>query len=164
MNERRWIPADWVDEIVTGLADSPDAFLKRDGRGWLLLHPAEGDEEHVRDDDDDADWRVRPIDAGEVVLFCWTQSFGEARLVVHPDRSWRCEGTFPPEATHFWLPFDVDTLASSIAELVDGPEDGSGGLEPGVHVIGAYTWSEPIPFSVEVLESGAARFVEAVRS
>lgn len=157
---RQWIPTDWLDEVVTGLADKPSDFLTRREDGTLELRPTD-----PPDDPDVPDWRVKALTPGEVVKFSWTENYGVGTLIVGEDGRWTCDRDFPDTATHFWLPFDSSTMESSLNALVTG-EGGWGDadpLEPGEYTVGAYTWSEGpgIPFTVRVLESGAAEFVEA---
>lgn len=162
MTDRTWIPTDWLDEMVTGMAAHPTAFLRRNDAGVLELRPLPDDETSL-EKDGVAEWRIKPLKEGDVVLFSWTENYGTGLLTVRPDRSWTCDTEFPDTATHFWLPYDVSTMESSVGALVSGEGDWNPDgepLEPGEHEVGAYTWGPAVAFKVRALESGAAEFVE----
>lgn len=152
MTGRLWCPADWVDEMAPALGETPDAFLKRGEDGVLRLVPLDPEPEE--------DFRPRAIGPGEVVEFIWTESRGSTTLTVLADGSWSSSHVFDADTTHFWLPGDIESLADSLEDLVRGDEGFRAPLAPGAHEVEGYVWSDAVPFRVEVLESGAARFVE----
>lgn len=148
---RRWMPVAWLDEMNTCLLATPDAFIRRDGEGWLLRLP---------DDHEDAEnefYRMR-VEPGQIVNFTWTESFGDVEVTVRHDGTWSTDYAVPEGATHFYA-YAEGIMADSLEELVD-EGDGSGGLEPGTYEVSCYTWSETILYRFEVDASGAARFVQ----
>lgn len=154
MTGRKWLPADWVDELNPTLLDTPDAFIERIGEGWGLRLPA-GDPER------DNDFYQTPIEPGQIVNFVWTEHYGDRTLIVNPDRTWIIDQPVPEAATHFYE-YSQGALATSIEELVNGvPECGVDAetLDPGEYEISTYTWSDRVPFRFEVDVDGNGRFV-----
>jgi hypothetical protein len=150
---RKWLPAEWADEIVPDMEASPDAYIEREGEGWGLRLPV-GNASRSDDHEEDC-WHTK-IEPGRVVNFMWTESYGTFDLTVNDDddRTWSTDRPIPATASHFWLPFDVDTLADSVDELVR-----EAALDPGEYTMGAYHWSDYVPFRFEVDADGAGRFV-----
>lgn len=156
MVERKWLPAEWMDETVPTLGSNPADFLKRNTEGVLMLTPIDG-----KTDDPDEWPPSTPIQPGAVSGFCWTEQYGAATLTVEvgeDGRRWRCDVDYPDTATHFAISGDWDTMTSSIEALVTGRDGEWGtegeGLDAGEYVIEAWTWSDPVWFRVKVLESG----------
>lgn len=149
--ERRWLPADWLDELNPGLQGSPDAFIERDGEGWALRLP-EGDPDRTN-----PFYRI-VVEPGQVVDFLWMEFYGHRTLTVRDDRSWSLDAPVDERATLFYEPSE-SMIGASIAELVDD-SDPYETLEPGTYRIDTYHWSERIPFRFDVDASGQSRLVQ----
>lgn len=149
--DRRWIPAEWLDEVVPTCGKSPDAFLKRHG-DVLKLAPL--------DDLDPEDWpQPEALSDGQIVLFCWTEQYGDWTVKVADDGSFTFpEGTPPETATHFSF---EDEMEDSPAQLVRLLLDNAGIERGGEFEMYCYAWSDPLPYRLKILESGAAHFEAA---
>lgn len=154
MSERKWLPSEWLDEVVPMQGKSPDDFLKRNEQGVLQLVPL--------DDLEDTSWTPTDLEQGQIVEFSWFEDRGYATLIVREDGSWYCDPPFDEEANCI-SDSDGDIIAQSVedyvqqqTELMFGGEPG--GLEPGRYELDGWYWSDSIPFRVKVLESGAASF------
>jgi len=152
MPDRKWFPADWLDEVNPGLLETPDGFIEREGNGWALRLPQDEPER-------DNEFYRLPVEPGQIVKFMSLDSYGYLRLIVHPDGSWETDAPPPPEARSFSIAFDI--IADSIDELVVGDEF-SLALDPGEYEVAAYTWSDAIPFRFELVGSDRGHFVPCV--
>ncbi|QZN99502.1 hypothetical protein [Chenggangzhangella methanolivorans] len=66
-------------------------------------------------------------------------------------------GGEPPEATHYWIPYDSDTMAFSWKDFVAAQAQVAS-ADGDLVEVEAYSWSEaPVPHRL-VVENGAARF------
>lgn len=148
---RRWLPSHWLDEVNPRLEPTPDAFIFKGEAGFRLRCPADSPDHDDENLDD-------PLDGGQIVEFCWYESYGIHTITVAADGSWSCPTSWPAKASHFWLPYDSDTLADSMDELVKG-EAWGGPLEPGDLKVGVYFWSEGVSFRFDAAE---AKFVQSV--
>jgi hypothetical protein len=138
---RRWLPADWLDEMNPTMLATPDAYIERAGDGWSLRLP-EGD------DDRDNEFYRMSIEPGQIVQFLHTDGYGDVNVVVNADGSWTSDREPDPRANTFYE-WSSGVLASSLKEMVEGdPEMPSYNppLEPGEYKISAYSWSDPISF------------------
>lgn len=145
---RKWLPAEWLDEMPPTTGDSPDAFLKRNARGVLQLTPI------------DDEW-PSPVDIepGAEVVFCWHEDRGTATLTVRADGSWVSDAV---EADTNCFAIDGDLVGRTMEDVITHLKD-TGGFDPGDVLVDCWTWSDGTPFEVRVLESGAASFHEVTR-
>jgi hypothetical protein len=148
-HERGWLPAEWVDEAVPTLMATHDHFIERQGDAWLLRLPK-------GDLDRDNEFYCTPIEPGQVVAFNCNEHYGEFELTVGKDGQFRTDRTYPDRANCFAI--DWECMADTLAGLVkgDGWQDP---VEPGVHALSIYYWSEDIPFRFDLNASGDGRFV-----
>lgn len=149
MSGRKWVPAEWMDEMVPAMSASPDDFLKRDPNGVLQLMPIDRHADEV--------WPpIEDLQRGQEIEFCWMEDRGTSVLTMRGDGTWSCEPSFEADTNHIG-DADGDIIADSVADYVqqralDDP------LKPGEHTLWGWTWSDSIKFRVKVLESGAASF------
>lgn len=160
---RLWMPAAWMDETVPQMEASPDAFISREGDGWRLRCPEGSSDRHELQpgETEDGDPYNDPLEPGQVVNFCYHENYGLHDVTVAADGSWTCATTWPEHASQFWIPWDIDTLADSMDDLVSGggTDRRAEPLEPGTHVVGVYHWSDHFAFRFEVDAAGGGRFV-----
>ncbi len=152
MSERKWLPSEWLDEIVPIQGTSPDDFLKRNEAGVLQLV--------ALDDPEDTCWGPTDLTPGQIVEFSWFEDRGYATLIVREDGTWYCDPPFEGEGNCI-ADSDGDIIAQSVEDYVQQrtePMFGGEALEPGSHELDGWYWSDPISFRVKVLESGAASF------
>lgn len=158
MTDRKWLPAEWMDESVPELAEDPAAFVTFDGDYGLRLRSIE----HQRDGEEN--WTVRALKSGDVVDFMWHEGHGLAELHIHKDSDgnviYRTTTEFPADTSNFALAWDWDTICSSLSDLVDLVVDEAAGESDIRRTIIGYTWSDAIPFRVTLLESGAIEVKE----
>lgn len=143
-SERVWLPAGWEDEVIPSMLPSPDHFLEREGEAWFLRLPPE-------DPERDNEFYKTELVPGQVVEFRWSEHYGHRLLQVHADGSWSLDEPIPEKATQLFA-ISEGVIGLSPAEL-------AAELEPGEHVISAYTWSETIPFRLEIDGEGPGRLV-----
>lgn len=158
--DRKWLPAEWLDEVVPIMEASPVAYVEREGEGWALRLP-KGNPSRSDDHEEDC-WHTK-IEPGQIVGFCWTEDYGHFSLTVDDDGRWKLDRPVPETATHFWLPFDTETLAESVEDLVKG-NDWTGPTDPGTHTMGAYFWSDEVKFRFEISTDGQPRFVQCAEA
>lgn len=149
---RRWMPADWLDEMNTCLLDTPDAFIQRENDAWVLRMP-EGHE------DRENEFYFMVIEPGQIVTFLWTEHYGDRVLTLHADGTHTLDHPLEPGTTHLFH-YEEGVIADSVAELVEGGY-GHDPLEPGEHVLQSYTWSDPVPFRFDVDAEGKGRFLSS---
>lgn len=152
----RYLPNAWQDEVIPEPQESPDAFIHFDKvEGWVLrpCGSAEDDEE------EDDIFYVKKIRDGDIIAFDENQVFGDFILTVCEDGTFSTDRPVPDKANCFRKDRDIETLASSICELVTGSGFMGDPLEPGTHEIDAYWWSQkPVYFRFCVDAAGKARF------
>lgn len=161
MTDRKWLPAEWMDESVPELGYHPSAFFTFDKDYGLRLRPLE----HQRDGDENG--MVRSVKSGETVSFMWHENRGIAELVIRRDEdgnvTFSTSAEFASDTSNFAIAYDWDTICPSIGELVEIVIDrGDGEREIRCDIIG-YVWSDAIDYRVTLLESGAVEVVEAPR-
>lgn len=149
---RRWMPAEWLDEINTCLLDSPDAFIQRDNDRWVLRLP---------DDHEDRanEFYSMEVEPGQVVEFMWTEAYGDRVLTIAPDRSYTLDQPLDPDTTHLYH-YEEYYIAESIEELLEGGPS-CDALPPGEHVLQTYRWSDAVPYRFDVDAEGRGRFLSA---
>lgn len=152
---RRWLPADWMDEWVPELANSPSDFLRRGAFAKseddvLALCPV-GKREL-----DESAYLIKPVGNGDVVAFCWSESYPGVDLTINDDGTWSVDGDIPDAANCFRLEEDVCGSIGDVVDMVrESGSDALWGSPP--YAVDVYAWSNEIPFRVVVLESGAAQ-------
>jgi hypothetical protein len=152
VSERKWLPAEWLDESVPALGTSPDAFLLKGFSDiWML---AAADEQERADDSPPC----RLLAPGEEVEFCWHEDRGTSVLTINDDGSWRCDPPFDAD-TNCISDIDSDVMGQSVEDYIEQMKSWEG-LEPGEHKLWGWVWSDGTTFRLKVLESGAASFEE----
>lgn len=154
MTDRKWCPADWLDEVPPALGTSPEEFLKRNAAGVLQLFPLDGADE----DPEDIAWMVHDLTPGEIITFYWTEKRGSRTVTIHEDGTWSLDEPFSADTNCFSDAYglvDVDSLDGVVQAL----KDDAHALPCEVGIDG-WVWSDGTHFRVEVLESGAARLIE----
>ncbi|MCQ0986437.1 hypothetical protein [Jiella marina] len=152
MTTRQWLPSEWMDEIVPGLADDPSDFIEQDADGSWHLRPK-------NESDRDNDFFHEVLEPGRVVKWRFFEDYGEVRVTVGeaPDE-FTVHDPVPDTTTHFVANHDIETLADSMEGLVDGYGWGEP-LNKGEHQIQIYRWSDSLPFRFEIDQDGKGRFV-----
>lgn len=130
---KKWLPADYQDEMIPDLRDSPDDWI---APGCAALAAA----------DEECD--PMPLTEGEVVKFDWCVSLGRNRITVTDSDTWTCDADIPspPEGGDLCIRVigddrivdSADDLARQV--IIDG--DG-----PGSYEISIYAWSwKSVPY------------------
>lgn len=148
-SDRKWIPTEWLDEVLPRMRPTPDAYIERDGAGWAMRLP-------LGDADRDNDFYAAAIEDGQIVDFSHVDDLGAVVVTVAADRSFTVDRPVPEQATHFYD--GALDIAETIAEAVNGdPEwpDTSEPLEPGEHVIRIAHWGH----ASFRFDATAARFI-----
>lgn len=145
--ETRYLPADWLDEIIpTPRADPNEFVMFNEAIGWHLRDPDEAEPFEAEDG-----W-CTPLQPGQVVKFSANRVFGDFTLTVDGS-GYVTDRQIPAEANCFRLDHDTDTLASSLEELVNGSGWMHDPLQPGEYDIDAYWWSdEEYPFRFDIVD------------
>ena len=156
MSERKWLPAEFMDELPPMTATNPDDFLWRSPDGVLMLSLAD---EMERRDDLAEPMLTRPIQPGELIEFFWNEDRGHRTIQISQDGSWTIDAPFPGDTTNI---YDVDTeiLEDSVDQFVHAFVRDCGELLPTTVDVHGYVWEDGNFFRVEVAESGAARLVK----
>lgn len=155
--ERKWLPAEWMDEVIPPCGESPDAFVRRDG-DTLKLCPLDWGTETAEE------WpAATDLSNGQIVQFCWTEQYGYVSVTPRADGSFEVSGDIPESANLFAIDEAIhDNIGDLFKDLF-----GSGVLEASdydqAHDVFVYAWSNPIPFRLTVLESGAGKFEQAAQ-
>lgn len=149
---RMWWPSDWIDEINPPGRDTPDGFIiAADGHYWLGYSFDATDVSHQ-----DKRYFSEPLDAGQIVNFLCCDDLGEVDVTIMPDGTWSAAGPVPERATHFWVPFDSDTLSNSLPEFVEAwiglgvTQQG----KPDTVTVRMLWWSDPLPHKLTIDYSG----------
>ncbi|PZU19606.1 MAG: hypothetical protein DI589_20780 [Shinella sp.] len=115
MTELKYVPDldTWDVEVSTDPQLSPNDFIERDGEGWKL-RPADKD-----DAEDIESFPHFPVKNGDIVLFDEYRNFGTHRLAVDHDGNWTITPEPPNYANCFALPYDFESMAHSIPDLIE---------------------------------------------
>jgi hypothetical protein len=134
---QRWIPNDWLDEIIPPLRESPDAWIGQRADGTPVLI---GCYDGPIGEDEEQGWG-NPVDLrdGQEVAFTWCRELGGATVIVAADGTFTTDCDMPPEATWVWTAGFVEGGGETIAECVT-----ECGLaeEPGPYDMGFSQWSD----------------------
>jgi len=145
----KWIPTEWLDEVVPRQGDHPDEFLKRRD-GVLMLTPLESEEAWPQE---------RSVASGEIVDFSWHEDRGEARLHLLDDGGYRVFPPFPADTNYFSASDDPEDFACNLEELVANLRAaGDFDAREPIDVVG-WVWGDA-QFRVVAMESGAAHFAQ----
>ena len=145
---RKWLPTEWLDEVVPEPQDSPDAFISPVGDSALELRaPTEPREDG---------FYVSPLTEGQIVEFVAFDDYGTLQLTIHADRTFETDDPVPAGATLFMLEGEPDTISGSIEEMVRNLDDP---IDPGTYTVAAYSWQRHASFRLELDEKRVARFV-----
>lgn len=149
MSDRKWLPAEYIDEICPPGRETPTAWIKRAaGDRWILF----GDSPY--EDDEDGRLSAAP---GDIVQFQWYADGDEVDVQLNGDGTYRVLGTVP-KGTTFHVLYDPDSVAETFETCVKQWID----LDPdddATITIAATIWSDPIPFRL-VVDATGARFEE----
>jgi hypothetical protein len=148
---RRYLPAEWLDEMVPELGNSPSDFLRRDENGELHLSPIEEDNRETWDE---------IITPGKVVAFEWTETYDDRVLTWDKDGNWSLDAPAPATANCF-RPSEVgdfDDIWNDLGELVQAALSDRRDEYQSPMVLEVYGWQDAGNYRVKVLESGVATF------
>lgn len=126
----KYLPCDWLDEAIPDPQEDVNLFLRQDGEGWYLI-PVEED-----DPDEEEPWPLR-LEEGQKVGFYASRYYGKFRLTIAGDGSSSTDSPIPEDANCFRVDFDIESLSSSLPELIENSQ-----LAQGEHEIDAYLWSD----------------------
>lgn len=141
IGERKWWPAEWVDEVVPpGRASPSDFIIDADGHYFLGYR---------LDADDVTEFQKRfyntGIDPADTIEFMWADDLGPVDVAILPDGDFG-HVDVPSEATHFWTDRDGNTLAHSLEDFVKQWIEAHGKPDkPQVVTVAMACWSEGIP-------------------
>lgn len=159
--ELTWLPADWMDEFVPAPLRHPTDFLHRYDDGSYIVIPKESKDDLRPDGDiEDQIHLLFKVAEGDIVRFQPTEQYGSYTLHLAEDRSFWIEGDYPSKANCFYHN-DLETLSSSLDELIETGDGINGLLEPGSYSVEVYWWGENVAFRFEVKADGKAHFVKA---
>ena len=144
----KYCPSDWLDEVVPDPQEDVNQFLRSDGEGWYLI-PVEED-----DPDENEPWPLRLVD-GQRVSFYANRHYGDFKLTIAADGSYSTDRPIPDDANCFRVGYDIESLSSSLAELIENSE-----LAAGEHDIDAYFWSDIEYFFRFEIADGVGKLVE----
>lgn len=154
MTELKFVPDQWCDEVSTEPQNTPDAFIVRDGEGWKL-RPADED-----DAKDLESFPHIPVKHGDIVLFNEYRNFGTHKLDVDNEGGWTVDPEPPNYANCFALPYDFESMAHDIPELI---EFNQGEIGRGSQVeIEVWWWSDTAKPWQFIVEGDTAQLVKFV--
>jgi hypothetical protein len=147
---RQYSPAEWCDEVMPELGNSPDDFLRRDAEGVLRLSAIDEDNRETWDE---------PISAGQIVEFMWTEIYPDRVLTWDDDGNWSLDQPAPPMANCF-RPSDGDyeDICDDPADIVQAALSGEREEYHSPMTLEVWGWQDAGKYRVKVLESGAATF------
>lgn len=123
----KWLPADYQDEMIPELRDSPDDWI---APGCAALAAA----------DEDCD--PLPLTDGEIIKFDWCVGLGRGVITVIDSDTWTCDVDIPsaPDGSHLCIRvIGDDRIADGPADLAQQMIiDGDG---PGSYEVTFYAWS-----------------------
>ena len=130
---RRWLPSEWLDEVIPETLEKPDDFIQPDGKGkWRLAYRA------GHPDAEGAVYRLPLVD-GEIVDFSWTTSLGDWEVGVGEGSKPLPPAGYPHHATHHAI--DPGTMGDGLEELFEIAAGWGELPEPCETVdVHAYTW------------------------
>lgn len=170
-SERKWWPSELLDESMPAGRASPTNWIIGPSAGPEGGYVVAGGEE----DDGDENGGAQIVLADQIIGFAWSEGRGEIDILVKEDGTYEIIPgqpdlmepdlpprltEIPPDATHFWGPYDIDTLASSMAEFAENwarNARDAGDELPARVTVAMYHWSDEIPHRL-VVEDGKARF------
>lgn len=145
---RKWLPDEWMDEVIPQMADDPNGFLKRLDDGSWQIEPLE-EEQHEGNE-----WMVKRLAFGDTAGFFYCENYGEFVLKIAVDAAYeRQVSSVPPlpaGTTHIWCCGDIFDTLEEFAD--EGAEDGA--------EFTAGFWSGKINFVLTDMGGGTARLVE----
>lgn len=150
---RTWIPSAYLDEISPPGRETPVHWIARHAFGDVFkLAPAF----------EFGDYPETDIRIGETVEFHCCDDHGEIEVTIWRDGRFECRGQVAPQADHFWIAGDVDSLATTLADFVkqyveSWPDDDE---EQCTETVRMAWWSEVQPHML-VLKDGKPHFAVA---
>jgi hypothetical protein len=164
MSEREWFPAEWVDEVCPPSKATPDAFIVKDGDGWLLGYGQGDTGVHIND----ADLYNQPLEVGDVVSFVSCDRYDDIEATLKRDGSYQLHGALPPDHNTIIVDGDIDTLHEGFEALIaalKAPGDEfhisnmifPDGLDENRVTLSFARWSDPLPHRF-VVEDGKPAF------
>lgn len=153
---KRWMPAEWQDEIVPPARETPDAWIVSAADGVPMLagcyHGPLGEDPDLKPTDDQPWGSPRLLSDGEIVPFCFTRDWGSAELTVRDDGTWSVDREMPSQANCVAVSGEWETVSASIADLVRNSDM----RDPETWTLAYYEWSEESPF---VFDAATRRFL-----
>jgi hypothetical protein len=151
---RKWWVAELADEVMPPGLTSPDLFVVAMPDGTFRLdYPANT----PGVDEDERNLFRRPLGNGDIVNFLCCDDFGLIDISIGPSGTYGVHGSAEALAvitaglpTHFWLPGDIDTLASSIEEFVNFYLENDPIKEPRTETVCMARWSDELPHKFEI--------------
>lgn len=104
---RRWVPADWIDEITPPGREHPTEWISW-AVGEATVRIAWGDDEPEI---------FRDVAPGECVEFGWSVDHGRVTFTIRPDGTYTTSRPIPPEVNSFWQIGEPDTWGDSADEF-----------------------------------------------
>lgn len=148
MTKRSWLPAEWMDESIPALGDSPDQFIRTvDSKHFLASI----------DDADDHWLGMAELSPGQLVNFMWHEPRGTHVITIAEDGTWK--GTVPTDANCL---HDGDADYEEIWDNVDDIVRQRQENEPkfaGPIDIECWVWSDGTMFRFSI-EDGKPKFLE----
>lgn len=146
MSKREWWPCAWADEVMPpGRAEPNDFLIDAEGH-YFLGYPldAKDVQEHEK--------RTfsRSLHVNDIVPFVCSEGLGQIDVTFNPDGSFVVKGDVPERATHFSIPGDVDTLASSVREFVENYLELEPISEPHTETLAMAWWSDDLPHKLTI--------------
>lgn len=151
MTERRYLPADYLDEVVPTPRPSPSEWIVTlPGNSYALVP--------IEEDDEEPSHFLR---AGDVVEFNWIESYGLIEVTIAADGSFTSSRTPDPRANCVWIPWDSETIDESIASFArNWIKNRIGyGKKPTTIELEQYAWSAQSERYRFELSSSGPRFV-----
>lgn len=156
MTNTRYLPAEWLDEVIPIPVDHPDHLIKVvDGKFRLVGK--------FHDGTDDTDFTLDVVN-GEFVPFCQTRDHGNWTSTVTQDDDGNIvfdgDHAIPAEANCFVADGDNNTFAESLEDMFEQMRAAGGFDLPATFSVHAYHWSEAGEWYFAVDDDGVGHFAE----
>lgn len=158
--EQTWLPAEWMDEFVPAPLRHPTDFIHQCGDGSYIVIPKESkDDLRPERGIEDQGHLLFKVAEGHIVRFQPTEQYGTYILHLEEDRSFWIDGDYPSKANCFYHN-DIETLSSSLDELIETGDGIDGPLEPSCYSIDVYWWGNDVVYRFEITTDGMPLFVK----
>ena len=137
MTTRRWLPSEWMDEVIPEPRDSPSAWIFKSDDGSYSV----ADNETAYGSQDLAG---APLAEGDVVEFSWTEDHGQQTVSFNGAGGWTLAGAEPtatPGSTMLYIEiYNAENMTDSLDELCRSEME----RDPSAHDIEVsfYAWSD----------------------